>query len=263
MCIGGDDLKSLKEVCKLVGVSRSYVQRLAYKGKIEDGTREPYLMPPTEVRGSGERWYYDDEAVERLWMIVLLHKELNYKLSEVERMLDDENFDRRACLGEQIDALTEKRDRLNKLIIVAEMMMTSGLAPQQIVDTSELSVAEFVEEVARMVKKVSPSTQKKIKDAMGDKAFNAAFRNVAVLRNIGVEADDDKVLQEVRNMASAFETHIGKGGLEALRRLGEMFVASGAVSAHLAEHMGKNVPKYVGESILAFYNKTKEEKTHE
>ena len=250
-------MKSLQEVCKLAGVSRAYVQRLAYKGKIEDGTREPYLLPPTEVRGSGEYWYYDDEAVERLWMIVLLHKELDYKLSEVERMLDDENFDRTACLGEQIDALTEKRDHLNKLINVAEMMRTSGLAPQQIIDTSELSVADFVEEAASMVKKVSPSTQKKIDAAIGDKAFNAAFKNVAVLRNGGAGADDDKVLQEVRNMASAFETHIGKGGLEALRRIGEIFVAPGTISAHFAEHMGENVPKYVGESILAYYNKTK------
>ena len=58
---GAKQMKSLKEVCSLTGVSRRALQGYASK--------ELQLLPPTVKKGDGKYWYYDSDAIIKLSFI--------------------------------------------------------------------------------------------------------------------------------------------------------------------------------------------------
>ncbi len=103
-------MKTLSEVCKLVGVSRQRLQRYN-----EDG-----LLKPT-AKTSGGYWLYDDEAIENL-IGIQSFIECGYRPKEIKKLINDETQDVGELYDETISSLLEKRDRLDGLI---EYMQTA------------------------------------------------------------------------------------------------------------------------------------------
>lgn len=240
-------MRKTSEVCKMFDLDRNYLMRL------KDG-----LLPPSAIDPSGLKTaLYDEAAVERLWMIVLLHRELDYKLEDVGKILDDPDFDRNQCLGEQIEALKAKVDHLNKVITVAEAMRTSGLMPQEIMDTSDISATQFVEEFARRVENVSPKTKNATDELFHDKAFNTVFMRVVAFKKKGLSVESDETQAEIKKMADIFSKHYGKGGKAGMKRIADMLCAKGLFAAKFDEAMGEGVSAYVGTAIINYCEKEK------
>ena len=74
--------RTVNEVSKLSGVS---IRTLHYYDQIG-------LLPPTEIAENGYR-LYDDTALERLQEI-LLFRELEFPLDDIQRILQSPDFDR-------------------------------------------------------------------------------------------------------------------------------------------------------------------------
>ena len=100
--------RTVKEVTKLIGIS---VRTLHYYDEIG-------LLPPSEVTAAGYR-LYDDTALDRL-MQVLFFRELEVPLKDIRRILDDPAFDRRRALEQHRELLRLKRERLERLIRLAD-----------------------------------------------------------------------------------------------------------------------------------------------
>ena len=79
-------MKSITEIAKQTGIS---VRTLHHYDAIG-------LLKPTFVAESGYR-YYDDAAVERLYLI-LLFRELEFPLKDIGKILDSPDFDRNRVL---------------------------------------------------------------------------------------------------------------------------------------------------------------------
>lgn len=94
------------EVSKLVGVR---VRTLHYYDAIG-------LLPPTALTEAGYR-LYDDTALARL-QTILLFRELEFPLKDIERILDDPQFDQAAALKDQIGLLELRRKPLGKLKVI-------------------------------------------------------------------------------------------------------------------------------------------------
>ena len=108
-------MKTVKEVSKLSGVS---VRALHHYDAID-------LLKPTHVTEAGYR-LYDDEAVEKLFMI-LLFRELGLPLREIGDILYAPDYDRNRCLEKQINLMQEKVDKLNNRITLARGMLLLGV----------------------------------------------------------------------------------------------------------------------------------------
>ena len=80
-------MKSVKEIAKQSGVS---VRTLHHYDAIG-------LLKPTRVTEAGYR-YYDDEALERLYLI-LLFREIGFPLKEIQGILDAPDYDRNRVLS--------------------------------------------------------------------------------------------------------------------------------------------------------------------
>lgn len=107
-------MMTVKEVSDLTGVS---IRTLHYYDQLG-------LLPAAGHTDSGYR-LYDDAALERLQQI-LLFRELEFPLKDIQRILTNSAFDRRKALAQQIELLTLKKQHLESLISLAQKALTTG-----------------------------------------------------------------------------------------------------------------------------------------
>lgn len=107
-------MMTVNKVSKLTGVS---IRTLQYYDKIG-------LLHPAEHTEAGYR-LYDDTALERLQQI-LLFRELEFSLKEIQAILQSPDFDRDKALEQQIELLSLKKEHLENLITFARGLKQVG-----------------------------------------------------------------------------------------------------------------------------------------
>ncbi|MBQ7918737.1 MAG: MerR family transcriptional regulator [Lachnospiraceae bacterium] len=110
-------MKTLKEVVDIVGLNRRAIQ------EYEDAE---LAKKPTERNKYGHL-LYDSQAIERLWQL-RFYKELGYNRTQIKSILEDESYNEQKEMENVLKALEEKRDKLNDLISIAQMMEETGLS---------------------------------------------------------------------------------------------------------------------------------------
>ena len=108
-------MKTVQEIAKLAHVS---VRTLHHYDAIG-------LLKPTAVTEAGYR-LYDDAALERLYLI-LLFRELEFPLKEIQGILDAPDFDRNRILEQQVQMLKAKANHLQTLIHLANGIKMTGV----------------------------------------------------------------------------------------------------------------------------------------
>ena len=83
------------------------------------------LLKPTEITEAGYR-LYDDAALERLYLI-LLFRELEFPLKDIQAILDAPDFDRNRILEQQVEMLKAKAAHLQNLIHLANGIKLTGV----------------------------------------------------------------------------------------------------------------------------------------
>ena len=107
-------MMTVHEVSRLSGVT---IRALQYYDRIG-------LLRPTAVTEAGYR-LYDDAALLTLQQI-LLFRELEFSLGDIKRILNDSNFDRDRAIEQQIRLLKLKRERLDRIIDLAQKQKDKG-----------------------------------------------------------------------------------------------------------------------------------------
>ena len=107
-------MMTVNEVSKLTGVS---IRALQYYDKIG-------LLHPAEYTEAGYR-LYDNTTLERLQQI-LLFRELEFSLKEIQSILQSPDFDRDRALDQQICLLTLKKEHIENLITFARGLKQVG-----------------------------------------------------------------------------------------------------------------------------------------
>lgn len=104
-------MRTIHEVSKLAGIS---IRTLRYYDKIG-------LLKPAARTESGYR-LYDDANLERLQEIMLF-RELEFSLADIQNIVESPSFNRRRALEQQVELLKLKRKHIDKLIELAESLM--------------------------------------------------------------------------------------------------------------------------------------------
>ena len=94
----------ISEISKISGVS---IRTLQYYDEIG-------LLKPAKVTARGYRMY-DDTNLSKLGEILLL-RELEFSLKQITEILTYPGYDRKSAIDSQIELLTMKKERLEKLI---------------------------------------------------------------------------------------------------------------------------------------------------
>ena len=105
---------TVHEVSSLTGVS---IRTLQYYDRIG-------LLHPAGYTDAGYR-LYDDAALETLQQI-LLFRELEFPLKDIQRIIQSPSFDRQKALDQQITLLELKKEHLDDLIHLARGIKEAG-----------------------------------------------------------------------------------------------------------------------------------------
>ena len=125
---GADDGLTIGRVAELVGVS---VRTLHHWDEIG-------LVSPSERTWSDYR-VYQAADIERIQQ-VLLHRELGLSLAEVRAVLDDPDTDVVAQLDRQRAVLSERLDRLRRMIAAVDRMKEAHMSEQKLTPEQQAEI---------------------------------------------------------------------------------------------------------------------------
>lgn len=110
-------MKTMTQVVNIVGLSKRQIQEAQYNKLVEK---------PKHKNKYGY-YMYDDQDIERLWMLRFYH-EIGYKKQDIERIRTVENYDEKEALNKIVAELFEKREKIDNLLNIAQMMKETGLS---------------------------------------------------------------------------------------------------------------------------------------
>ena len=242
-------MMTVNEVSKLTGVS---IRTLHYYDTIG-------LLHPSDVTEAGYR-LYDDTALERLQQI-LLFRELEFPLKEIQIILDSENFDRIKALEQQIELLTLKKEHLENLILFARGIKTLGVKNMDFsaFDTKKIDVytkqAKEQWGTTDAYKEFEEKSKDRTKEDTTDIAINfmKIFAELGELRN--QEPDAPEVQSLVKKLQNYITEHYYKCTPEILSSLGKMYAAGGEFTENIDRAGGIGTAEFTAKAIEIFCQK--------
>ena len=234
-------MNTVTEVSRLTGVS---VRTLHHYDSIG-------LLKPSRITEAGYR-LYDNAALHRLQVILLL-RELEFPLKQIQQILDAPSFDPVAAMGQQIKLLELKRSHLDNLIAHARQIQQTGVISMNFkpFDRSKLDryAAEAretwgkTEAYQEFEQKTANQTQdQQLRDGQ---ALMDIFRRMGTVRNTDPSSAEAQAL--VSELQAFITAHYYKCTNQILRGLGQMYVAGG--------EMTENIDNAGGEGTAAFAQK--------
>ena len=220
-------MMTVNEVSKRTGVS---IRTLQYYDKIG-------LLRAAGRTEAGYR-LYDDAALERLQQI-LLFRELEFPLKDIQKIVENPAFDRQKALEQQITLLTLKKQHLEDLIGLAQKIRSTGgmvmdftaFDTQKIKKYTEQAKKEWGEtpEYKEFEKKTAHKTEKEVKD-MSSQLMDivAAFGGMQ-----GKDPADPEVQAQVKKLKEFITEHYYNCSKVILNQLGQMYGAGGAFTENI------------------------------
>lgn len=246
-------MKRLREVCNIVGVDRHVLQRIG----TAKGQKEP-LLPPTLIDKTSGYWYYDDAAIEKLWLIKLF-RELGCTFRQIQEILNSPDFDQREWFGKQIELLEKKKEHIDKLIHVAELIHTSGMLPTEIDNVKDYSIDEYLEYTKNKFDSISKENMQRVGKIFGDANFNNVLNKIYATWQAGAHPQDTEVQNLVKNAYRIFNTIAKTTSSNGFEMFGKMMISNGVFSFKMDEAKGKGSSKFVGEAIKIYLKKQEED----
>lgn len=238
-------MKTVNQVSKLTGIS---IRTLHYYDEIG-------LLKPAFISESGYRMY-DSRNLERLQEILLL-KELDFPLKDIQAVLDSDMYDRKEALSQQIELLEMKRERLDRLISLA-IQIREG--------TDNMSFQEFnnqkMEEYTAAAKKKWGHTEaykeyeSKTSGCTADQKQKTAESLMDIFTEFGkvkmVSPEEAPAQDLVKKLQEFITKHYYTCTQEILSGLGKMYSAGGEMTENIDKAGGKGTAEFASKAI-AFY----------
>lgn len=239
-------MMTVHEVSKLAGVS---VRTLQYYDKIG-------LLHPTGYTGAGYR-LYDDTDLERLQHI-LLFRELEFPLKDIQGILDSPDFDKSKALEQQIELLTLKKEHLEHLIQFALGIKLLGV---NYMDFSAFDRSKL-DEYAKQAKERWENTPEyqefaeKSKNRSQAEDQLLAAQIMSLFKEAGEIKDTDPASQEAQDLVKRLQDFITENmytcSKEILRGLGKMYSCGGDFTKSIDDAGGEGTAAFVDQAIQIY-----------
>ena len=238
-----EELKTVHEVSELTGVS---IRTLHYYDEIG-------LLSPVTVTGSGYR-LYDDACLQSL-QTIMLFRELEFPLKDIKNLISSPDFDRVKALGDQIKLLEMRRDRLDRLIDLAQRLKLKG--------ETDLSFKEFDKSKIEAYRKLAKETwgeteayrefeKKEAEQTDVEKRSNAEAM-MDIFFEFGDMKEKDPAAPEVQAQVKKLQDFITKNYYTCtdtiLAGLGKMYAAGGEMTGNINVAGGKGCAEFVSKAI--------------
>ena len=240
-------MMTVHEVSKLTGVS---IRTLQYYDRIG-------LLHPAEYTGAGYR-LYDDTALETLQQI-LLFRELEFPLKDIQRILQSPSFDRQKALEQQITLLELKKEHLDNLIRLARDIQTTG--GKTTMDFSAFDTKKMDEYAARAKETWGGTTAYQEYERKAEGRTEAETREISrqmmeIFAEFGAIRNGDPASAEaqalVRKLRDFISAHYYTCTTPILSGLGQMYAAGGEMTQNIDSYGGEGTAAFASRAIRVF-----------
>ncbi len=212
------------------------------------------LLNPTQVTEAGYR-QYDEAALQRLHTI-LLFRELEFPLADIQRIIDAPDFDPIKALDRQITLLTMRREHIDHLILMARGLKAKGMNhmdfsafdARKIDDYAAQAKAAWGKTDAWKEFEARGNTREQNKQS-GD-ALMALFAEFGKRRDIAPASDEaQQMVQQLRDFITAnFYTCT----VPVLRGLADMYDGGGDFTANIDKAGGQGTAAFIANAMRIY-----------
>ena len=239
-------MKTVTDIAKITGVS---VRTLHHYDAIG-------LLKPTEVTEAGYR-LYDNAALERLYLI-LLFRELEFPLKEIQGILDAPDFDRNRILERQVELLKAKANHLQTLIHLANGIKLIGVKYLEFNNWDPKKIDEYQaqaetlygkseawQEYTQKAKNRTKEQNKNINDKVMD-----FFVELGKIKHLSPDSMEAQTW--VKELQTFFTENFYTCTPQILKRLGEMYAGGGSMTENIDAAGGKGTGAFALEAIKVY-----------
>lgn len=244
-------MMTVSEVSRLSGVS---IRTLQYYDRIG-------LLKPSQYSESGYR-LYDGESLSLLRQI-MLYRELEFPLGEIKRIMNQPKEMRTEVFRQQAELLKLKRERLDRLIALAEQTGNGGTDEMDFsaFDTTKI---EAYEEQARKnwgTTEAYHEYEQKSRGRSRDEEKDLGEQLMTVIAGFGPLKDQDPAADEVQKrveMLRGFITdHYYRCTVPVLKQLGMMYTTD-EFRRNIDAAGGAGTAEFAAEAIEEYCRENKE-----
>ena len=240
-------MMTVHEVSGLTGVS---IRTLQYYDRIG-------LLRPAEYTDAGYR-LYDGASLETLRQI-LLFRELEFPLKDIQRIIRSPSFDRRKALDQQITLLEMKKEHLENLIGLAREMKATGVETKM--DFSAFDTKKMDEYAARAKETwgETPAYREYERKAEGRseaETMEVSRQMMDIFAEFGAVRNGDPASVEaqglVRKLRDFISAHYYTCTDQILAGLGQMYAAGGEMTANIDSCGGEGTAAFASRAVMIF-----------
>ncbi len=243
-------MMTVHEVSKLAGVS---IRTLQYYDKIG-------LLHPTGYTDACYR-LYDDADLERLQHI-LLFRELEFSLKDIDAIINSPDFDRSKALEQQIELLRLKKEHIENLMNFALGIKLLGVKHMDFkaFDRSKL------DEYSKKAKELYGNTpeykemQEKTKGRTQEEDGILADRFMLLFKEAGEIKDHDPASPEAQDLVARIQQFITDNMYTCTNRilsgLGKAYSGGGDFTKNIDEYGGEGTAVFVDNAIQIYCKKS-------
>ena len=240
-------MMTVHEVSRLTGVS---IRTLQYYDRIG-------LLHPAEYTDAGYR-LYDDAALETLQQI-LLFRELEFPLKDIQRIIQSPSFDRQKALDQQITLLELKKEHLDNLISLARGIKATGVKTKMGFSAFDTKKMDEYAAKAKATWGNTPAYQEyeqKTKGRSGAESKEISRQMMEIFAEFGAIRNGDPASPEaqalVRKLQDFISAHYYTCTNQILSGLGQMYAAGGEMTDNIDSCGGKGTAVFAGRAIRVF-----------
>lgn len=246
-------METVKQIGKRTGVS---VRTLHYYDEVG-------LLHPTQVTQAGYR-LYDEEAVERLYMI-LLYRELGFSLKEIMEIMNASDYDRNRILEQQARLLEAKKQHIQNLIFLTRGIKLSGVRNMSFEGVDPKKLEEYTAQ-AKVIWGNSQAYQEsleKAKDRSPEETSALGEQVMDFFVQLGRIKDQEPGCAEAQSWAARlqgfFSQHFYNCTDEILRGLGDVYAGGGTMTENIDAAGGPGTGAFAREVIRIYCASRKKE----
>ncbi len=239
-------MMTVQAMSKRTGVS---IRTLQYYDRIG-------LLKATAYTQAGYR-LYDDTALERLQQI-LLFRELEFPLKDIQKILESPDFDQKKALEQQIALLQMKKEHIENLITLARGIKDIGGKYMDFSAFDRKKLEQYAQEAKaswggteayQAFEEKSQGRTLDTQEALG-RGLMAIFAELGQTKD---QAPDSEAVQAlVQKLQGYITEHYYKCTNQILLGLGQMYAAGGEFTENIDAVGGEGTAVFANEAIQAY-----------